>query len=154
MISPTGESLGTMPRLRALQLAETYNMDLLCVSKDAKVPVCKILNYGKYRFEAQKKAKEIKKNQKIIETKEVQLTPQIGVHDLQTKAKHAMRFLAEGNKVRIVLRFRGRQLSHIEVGEEVMQKFIALVSENAIIEKEPVLDKKLLTCILASKIKK
>ena len=154
VISPTGESLGAMPRLRALQLAETYNLDLLCVSKTSKIPVCKILDYGKYRFESQKKAKENKKNQKQIETKEVQLSPQIGIHDLETKARHAERFLADGKEVRIVLRFRGRQLAHVDVGEKVMQDFIDRLSEFAVIKKPPLLDKKLLVCILSPKSKK
>ena len=120
VIGPDGESLGVMPRLRALQLAETYNLDLLCVAREAKVPVCKILDYGKYRFQAQKKAKEAKKNQKVIEIKEVQLSPTIGMHDLETKLKHALRFLEDGNKVKITMRFKGRQLSHVEVGENVI----------------------------------
>lgn len=156
VIGPEGEQLGVMPRLRALQVAETYSLDLLCVAKDAKVPVCKIINYGKYRFESQKRAKEARKNQKQkeIEIKEVQLTPQIGQHDLETKVKHALRFLNEGNKVRVALRFKGRQLSHVEVGEEVMNRFISLVQDVAVIEKQPLLDKKLLVAILASKVKK
>lgn len=154
VINPEGESLGVMPRLRALQLAETYNLDLVCVAKDAKVPVCKILDYGKYRFAQQKKAKEAKKNQKIIETKEVQLSPVIGIHDLETKLKHAMRFLDDGNKVKVTMRFKGRQLSHIDVGEKVVNDFIAKLGDKCIVEKPAVLDKRLLTVILAAKNKK
>ncbi len=154
MISPEGESLGVMPRLRALQLAETYNLDLLCVAKDAKVPVCKILDYGKYRFALQKKAREAKKNQKIIETKEVQLSPVIGIHDIETKLKHASRFLDDGNKVKITMRFKGRQLSHIEVGEKVINDFIEKLKDKCVVEKPAVLDKRLLTVILAAKNKK
>lgn len=156
VIGPEGDSLGVMPRLRALQVAETYNLDLVCVSKDANPPVCKILNYGKYRFDLQKKQKEMKKNQKAkeIEIKEIQLTPVIGQHDLDTKVKIANKFLLSGDKVKVALRFKGRQLSHIEVGEEVMNRFIQGCSENSIVEKEPKLDGKLLTSILASKHKK
>lgn len=143
-----------MPRLRALQLAETYNLDLLCVAKDAKVPVCKILDYGKYRFTMQKKAREAKKNQKIIETKEVQLSPVIGIHDIETKLKHAMRFLDDGNKVKITMRFKGRQLSHIDVGEKVINDFIEKLKDKCVVEKPAVLDKRLLTVILAAKNKK
>ena len=156
VIGPDGTSLGVMPRLRALQVAETYNLDLVCVSKDANPPVCKILNYGKYRFELQKKQKEMKKNQKAkeIEIKEIQLTPVIGQHDLDTKIKIATKFLVAGDKVKVALRFRGRQLSHVEVGEEVMNRFIEGCQENCIVEKPAKLDGKLLTSILASKHKK
>ena len=154
VIGPDGESLGVMSRYNALQKAREYDLDLLCVAPQAKPPVCKIINYGKYRFEQQKRSREAKKNQNIIVIKEVQLTPVIGQHDLETKVRHAIKFLKDGNKVKVVLRFRGRQLSHVEVGEDVMNRFIALVEEYAIIEKKPVLDGKLLTAVLASKVKK
>ena len=143
-----------MPRLRALQLAETYNLDLLCVSKDAKVPVCKILDYGKYRFRQQKKEREAKKNQKIIEIKEIQLSPVIGIHDIETKLKHATRFLQAGNKVKITMRFKGRQLSHVDVGEKVVNDFIERLKDLCVVEKPAVLDKRLLTVMLAAKNKK
>ena len=154
VIGPDGESLGKMSRFNALNKAEEYELDLLCVAPNANPPVCKIMNYGKYRFESQKKAKEAKKNQKIIEIKEIQLTPTIGEHDIQTKVKAAIRFLNDGNKIKVGVRFRGRQLSHVEVGEEVLNKFIDYVKEYSVIEKAPSLDGKWLTCVLASKIKK
>ena len=154
VIGPDGESLGKMSRFNALNKAEEYELDLLCVAPNANPPVCKIINYGKYRFESQKKAKEAKKNQKIIEIKEIQLTPTIGEHDIQTKVKAAIRFLNDGNKIKVGVRFRGRQLSHVEVGEDVLNKFIDYVKEYSIIEKAPSLDGKWLTCVLASKIKK
>ena len=154
VIGPDGESLGKMSRFNALNKAEEYELDLLCVAPNANPPVCKIINYGKYRFESQKKAKEAKKNQKIIEIKEIQLTPTIGEHDIQTKVKAAIRFLNDGNKIKVGVRFRGRQLSHVEVGEEVLNKFIDYVKEYSVIEKAPSLDGNWLTCVLASKIKK
>ena len=154
VIGPDGESLGKMSRFNALNKAEEYELDLLCVAPNANPPVCKIINYGKYRFESQKKAKEAKKNQKIIEVKEIQLTPTIGEHDIQTKVKAAIRFLNDGKKIKVGVRFRGRQLSHVEVGEEVLNKFIDYVKEYSVIEKAPSLDGKWLTCVLASKIKK
>ena len=154
VIGPDGESLGKMSRFNALNKAEEYELDLLCVAPNANPPVCKIINYGKYRFESQKKAKEAKKNQKIIEVKEIQLTPTIGEHDIQTKVKAAIRFLNDGNKIKVGVRFRGRQLSHVEVGEDVLNKFIDYVKEYSVIEKAPSLDGKWLTCVLASKIKK
>lgn len=143
-----------MNRYQALQKAGEFDLDLLCVAPQAKPPVCKIINYGKYRFEQQKKQREAKKNQNIIVTKEIQLTPIIGQHDLETKVRAAIKFFKDGNKVKVVLRFRGRQLSHVEVGEDVMNRFIALVEEYGTVEKKPVLDGKLLTAVLASKVKK
>ena len=154
VIGPNGESLGKMSRFEAYKQAEEYDLDLLCVAPQGKPPVCKIINYGKYRFEAQKKAKEAKKNQKIIEIKEVQLSPQIGQHDIETKVKAAIKFLEDGNKVKVGVRFKGRQMSHPEVGDEVLNKFLEYVKDYAVIEKKPVLDGRWLTCVLSSKIKK
>ena len=154
VITPEGESLGVMKRFAALQEAQNRDLDLLCVNPKGKPPVCKIINYGKYRFEKQKKAREAKKNQTIVVVKEVQLSPVIGMHDLEVRVKAAIRFFNDGNKVKVVLRFKGRQLSHVEVGENIMNKFIELVDEYAVIEKKPVLDGKLLTAVLASKVKK
>lgn len=154
VIGPDGESLGKKTRNEALRLAEEYNLDLFCVAPQAKPPVCKILNYGKYRFEAQKKAKEAKKNQKIIELKEIQLTPQIGEHDLLVKAKAAKKFLEEGNKIKVGVRFKGRQLAHVEVGEEVLNRFIEEVKDYAQLDKKPNLEGRWLTCTMTSKVKK
>lgn len=154
VIGPNGESLGKMSRFEAYKKAEEYDLDLLCVAPQGKPPVCKIINYGKYRFEAQKKTKEAKKNQKIIEIKEVQLSPQIGQHDIETKVKAAIKFLEDGNKVKVGVRFKGRQMSHPEVGDEVLNKFLEYVKDYAVIEKRPVLDGRWLTCVLSSKIKK
>ncbi|MGN1277978.1 MAG: translation initiation factor IF-3, partial [Candidatus Onthovivens sp.] len=124
VIGPDGESLGKMSRIDAYRKAESYELDLLCVAPQANPPVCKIINYGKYRFDAQKKAKEAKKNQKIIELKEIQLTPQIGQHDIETKVKAAIKFLEDGNKVKVGVRFKGRQMAHPEVGNETLNKFL------------------------------
>lgn len=143
-----------MSRFDALNKAHNLNLDLLCVAPQAQPPVCKIINYGKYRFEAQKKQKQNKKKQAVVNIKEVRLTPQIGMHDLETKAKQASKFLQNGDKVKVSVRFRGRQLSHVEVGEEVLNKFFELVNEYAVMEKKPNLDGKFLSAILASKIKK
>ena len=156
VIGPDGDQLGIMPKAKAIQVAQTYSLDLVCVTKEANPPVCKILNYGKYRFEKQKKEKEMKKTQKAkeISIKEVQLTPVIGQHDLETKAKLANKYLVAGDKIKVVLRFRGRQLTHTEVGQEVMDRFIEACAENSVVEKKPVLDGKLLTAVLASKFKK
>jgi translation initiation factor IF-3 len=138
----------------ANDLASKQNLDLLCVAPNAKPPVCKILDYGKYRFEAQKRAKESRKNQKIIEIKEVRMTPQIGIHDLNVKVKQAINFFLDGNKVKVSVRFKGRQLAHVEIGEEVLQKFIHLVEEYSIVEKQPTLEGRFLSATLAAKKKK
>lgn len=154
VIGPNGESIGIKARYDALRIASEMNLDLLCVSPSSNPPVCKILNYGKYRFEAQKKVRASKKNQVVVETKEIRMTPQIGIHDLETKVRQAIKFLQNGDKVKVSVRFRGRQLTHIEVGEEVMNKFFSLVDEYAIIEKKPLLEGKFLSAFLASKVKK
>ena len=153
VIGPTGEQLGVMSSREAQQKAYDYDLDLFCVAPNAQPPVCKILNYSKHRFEQQKKAKEAKKNQKIVELKEVQLTPQIGMHDMETKARAANKFLSEGNKVKVGVRFRGRQMTHLEVGKETLDKFIELVSENCTIEKEANMEGRWMIAILAPKKK-
>ncbi len=153
LIGPNGEQLGTMSSREAQFKANQYEMDLLCVAPSATIPVCKIVNYGKYRFEQQKRMKEAKKKQHIIEVKEVQLTPQIGLHDMETKAKNARKFLEEGNKVKVGVRFRGRQMTHLEVGEEAMNKFIQLVSDICIIEKPAAMEGRWMIAILAPKKK-
>ena len=144
VIGPDGESLGKMSRIDAYRKAESYELDLLCVAPQANPPVCKIINYGKYHFDAQKKAKEAKKNQKIIELKEIQLTPQIGQHDIETKVKAAIKFLEDGNKVKVGVRFKGRQMAHPEVGNETLNKFLEYVTDYATkkVEREELLCQK------------
>ena len=118
LIGPNGEQLGVMSSREAQLKANEYNLDLFCVAPTATPPVCKILNYGKYRYEQQKKAKENRKNQVKIEIKEIQLTPQIGTHDLETKARAAIKFLEQGNKIKAGVRFRGRQMTHMLQAED------------------------------------
>ena len=153
LIGPNGEQLGVMSSREAQFKANEYGLDLMCVAKEAKPPVCRLVDYSKYRFIQQKKAKEIKKNQHVIEVKEIQLTPQIGVHDVDTKARMATKFLQAGNKVKVVVRFRGRQMTHLEVGQEVMDKFIALLSDYSNIEKAPYMEGRSMISILAAKKK-
>lgn len=156
VIGPDGQQLGKMSSRAAYDLATRYELDLLCIAANAVPPVCKILDYGKFRFEQQKKQKENKRNQAIhiVEIKEVQLTPQIGEHDLMTKAKAATKFLQEGNRVKVGVKFRGRQMAHPEIGQQILNKFISLVEEYAIVEKSAEMDGKWLGTVLASKIKK
>lgn len=115
-------------------------LDLLCVAPRAKPPVCKIVNYGKYHFEQQKKAKEAKKNQKIIENKEMRFTPQTNLHDLEVKSKAVAKWLLDGCKVKVTVRFRGRQMSHPEVGEATLKQFLDLIAEYSTIDKKPVME--------------
>ena len=154
LIGPNGEQLGVMSSREAQFKANEFDMDLYCVAPNAQPPVCKILNYGKFRFEQQKKAKEAKKNQKTVEIKEIQLTPQIGSHDMETKARNAIKFISEGNKVKVGMRFRGRQMTHIEVGEEALNNFIALIGDVAIIEKPASMEGKWMITVLAPNKKK
>ena len=153
LIGPDGEQLGVMSSREAQLEANKLNLDLLCVAPNATPPVCKILNYGKYRYEQQKKAKESRKNQVRIEVKEIQLTPQIGLHDMETKARAARKFLADGNKIKVGVRFRGRQMTHLEVGEEALNKFIELLGDTAQIEKPAAMEGRWLIAILAPKRK-
>lgn len=154
VIDKDGKQLGVMSSMQANQLAEQQGLDLLCVAPQARPPVCKILDYGKHRFEQQKKAKEAKKNQHVIDIKEVQLSPQIGEHDLMVKVKRAREFFQEGHKVKVVLRFRGRQMAHQDIGMETLQRFIDHVGDVSSVEKKPELEGKLLIAILSSNVKK
>ena len=135
VISAEGEQLGIMSAAEALKLAEEANLDLVKIAPMAKPPVCKIMDYGKFRFEKAKKEKEAKKNQKIIETKEIRLSLNIDVHDFDTKINHAKKFLADGNKLKVSIRFRGREMAHPELGLEVMQKAEEALAECANVEK-------------------
>ena len=110
-------------------------MDLVCISPNAEPPVCKIMDYGKYRFEQAKREKEAKKNQKVMEVKEIRLGLSIDVHDFETKGRHALRFLQDGNKVKVSIRFRGRELGHPEIGLETMKRFAEYCQEKSNVEK-------------------
>ncbi|OQA79490.1 MAG: Translation initiation factor IF-3 [Tenericutes bacterium ADurb.Bin239] len=155
VIGPNGEQLGVMKTRAAIDLASNeYELDLYCVNPNGKPPVCKMLNYSKYRFEQQKRAKEQKRKQKIVELKEIRMSPVIDVHDQETKARTARRFLEEGNKVKVTIRYRGRQMAHIEVGEKILESFVQSLEELATVERKPVLEGRNLSVILASKIKK
>ena len=151
LISDTGEKLGMVPIARALELAGEKKLDLVLVSPNSQVPVCKIMNYGKYKFEQSKKEKEAKKKQKIQETKELRITPNIEEHDFGFKAKNARKFLEDGNKVKITVRFRGRELNNTKMGEQVLNKFIENLEDVSVVEKSPKLEGKNMFIILAKK---
>ena len=129
VISETGEQLGIMGSKQALEIAGRKNLDLAMISPNAKPPVCKIMDYGKYKYEQARKEKEAKKKQKTINVKEIRLRPAIGENDLKTKANQAVKFLKKGDKVKVELRFRGRELGHKDIGKEVMMSFIDMLSE-------------------------
>ena len=151
LISDNGEKLGMLPIARALEIAEEKKLDLVLVSPNAQVPVCKIMNYGKYKFEQAKKEKEAKKKKKIQETKELRITPNIEEHDFGFKAKNAKKFIEDGNKVKITVRFRGRELNNIKMGENVLNDFAKELEDVAVVEKAPKLEGKNMFIILAKK---
>lgn len=153
VIGKDGEQIGVKSRFDALKLAQSLELDLVCVAPNAKTPVCRIMNYGKYRFEQQKKAKEIKKNQKVISVKEVQLSPTIDTHDVNTKLKHALKWLAAGDKVKVGVNFRGRQMAHIDIGEKILKDFLSQCEEVSVIEKPMKLEGRTLSAIIAPKKK-
>jgi len=126
-------------------------LDLALVAANATPPVCKIMNYGKYKFEQAKKEKEARKNQKVLDTKEIRITPNIEKHDFEFKCKNAKKFIEAGNKVKITVRFRGREVNYLKAGEENLNKFIEELSEIAVVEKKPVLEGKNMFIILAKK---
>lgn len=152
VIDETGTKLENMSARDAQKLANDKGLDLVLVSPNIEPPVCKILDYSKYKFEMAKKAKEAKKNQKVVELKEIRLSPNIDEHDLDVKAKNAKKFLAAGNKVKVSMRFRGRELNFINKGKEIMVKFKEMIEEGQI-EKEIKQEGKNLTCILVPKQK-
>lgn len=140
LIGETGEQLGIVSSREALALAEEKGLDLVKISPTATPPVCKIMNYGKYLYEMAKKQKEAKKNQKIVEIKEVWLSMTIDVGDLEVKAKQAQKFLSQGNKVKVSIRMRGRQMAHSDLSIEVMKRFFELVKGFGNMEKQPTLE--------------
>ena len=129
-------------------------MDLVCISPNAEPPVCKIMDYGKYRFEQAKREKEAKKNQKTMEVKEIRLGLSIDVHDFETKGRHAMRFLADGNKVKVSIRFRGRELGHPEIGLDTMTRFAEFCAEKCTVEKAAKMEGRNMIMFLAPKSNK
>ena len=132
--------------------AADRDLDLVLVAPNASPVVCKIMNYGKYKFEQAKKEKESRKNQKTVEVKEIRVTPNIGAHDFEFKSRNARSFLESGNKVRITLRFRGREMNNMQAGEDILNRFIADLEDIATVEKKPFLEGKTLFIILAKKV--
>ena len=146
--------LGIMSSEAALQMAYDKSLDLVMMSPDANPPVCKIMDYGKYRFEKDKREKEAKKKQQVIETKEIQLSCRIDTHDYETKMKRGRKFLEQGNKVKVVLVFHGREMSHQQLGKDMIDRFIDDVSDLGTTDKKPVLNGKLLSVVISPVKKK
>jgi len=151
VISDDGEQLGVMTLGEAQDIAYDKGMDLVKVSPNAHPPVCKIMDYGKFRFEQAKKQKEAKKNQKIIVLKEMRLSATIDKHDMEVKAKNVNKFLKAGDKVKVSIRFKGRQMTHTENGRKVMNEFLTMVEENGMMEKSAKLEGRSMFMILAPK---
>ena len=153
VINSNGEQLGIKMRREALDIAFDQGLDLLCVAPKSQPPVCKVLDYGKYRFEQQKKAKEAKKKQHVTEVKPLRLSPVIDKHDFETKLRHARNWLSDGMKVKIDMRFRGRMMTRLEVGRKIMDSFIEECSDIASVEKKPLLEGNTMSTVLAPKKK-
>nr|WP_068557171.1 translation initiation factor IF-3 [Thermotalea metallivorans] len=151
LIDTDGEQLGIMSAKKALEIAMEKRLDLVKIAPQAKPPVCRIMDFGKYKYELSKKEKEAKKKQKVINVKEVRLSPSIEEHDLNVKANHAIKFLESGDKVKVTIRFRGREVGYVELGQKVMDRFTELVSEVGTVEKKPVMEGKNMTMVLSPK---
>jgi translation initiation factor IF-3 len=154
LIDEEGKQLGVVPIAEALHLAVEAGTDLVEIAPQAVPPVCKILDYGKYRFELEKKGRESKKKQKLIKMKEIRMQPKIEEHDLQFKSKHVKEFLEEGNKVKVTIRFRGREMAHTERGKVVLEKFLTLLEDSFVLEKEPSMEGRFMSMVIGPKGKK
>ena len=154
VIDSDGTQLGIMPIAEAMRLADEKNTDLVKIAPQAKPPVCKIMDYVKYRFEQAKREKEAKKNQRVIEIKEVRLSLNIDTHDFETKANQAIKFLKSGNRVKVSIRFRGREMAHPENGLVTMSKFAEAVSEYGTVEKPAKLEGRSMLMFIAAKSSK
>ena len=155
LIDDEGNQKGIVPTLEALKMAKERDLDLVEVSPNANPPVCKILDFGKYRFEQEKKLRDSKKNQKVLKLKEIRMQPKIGSGDLDTKAKHVQEFLNEGDKVKVTIRFRGRELAHTELGFDVLKEVEKRLEEGSyVVEKAAAMDGRFMSMTLGSKVKK
>ena len=151
VISPDGTQLGILPIEQALQTAYGLHMDLVEVAPEARPPVCRIMDYGKYRYEQSKKAREAKKKQTIIELKEIKLRPKTEEHDFQFKVRHAERFLKEGNKAKITMMFRGREVIRMDRGRVLLDRFVEALKDVAVVEQQAKVEGRNMTLILAPK---
>lgn len=153
LIDDEGNQLGIVPTLEAVRLAKEKELDLVEVSPNANPPVCKILDYGKYRFEQEKKLRDSKKNQKVLKLKEIRMQPKIGAGDLDTKARHIQEFLDEGDKVKVTIRFRGRELAHTELGFDVLNEVLKRLTSAYNIDKPAAMDGRNMSMTISPKAK-
>jgi len=151
VIAPDGSQLGILPTEQALQQAYSMNLDLVEVAPEARPPVCRIMDYGKFRYEQSKKAREAKKKQTVIELKEIKLRPKTEEHDFQFKARHAERFLKEGNKTKITMMFRGREMVRMDRGKALLERFVEALKDAGVVEQAPKIEGRNMTLILAPK---
>ena len=151
LIGENGEQLGVMSTREAMKLAEEAELDLVKIAPTAKPPVCKIIDYGKYRYELARKEKEARKKQKVVELKEIRLSPNIDSNDLNTKMSAAKKFLSKGDKVKITLRFRGREMAHMNASKHILDDFAENLAEVAVVEKAPKVEGRSISMVLAEK---
>ncbi len=157
LIDENGEQKGVMRTYDAIRLAEEAGLDLVEVSPNANPPVCKILDFGKYRYEMEKKQRDAKRNQTVIKVKEIRMQPKIDKHDLETKSKFISEFLQEGNKVKVSIRFRGRELAHPELGKDVLDRILAQLTENGVqynLDKGAFMEGKMMSMFVSPKSQK
>jgi len=154
LIDDEGTQQGIVPTLEALRMAKERELDLVEVSPNANPPVCKILDFGKYRFEQEKKLRDSKKNQKVLKLKEIRMQPKIGSGDLDTKAKHIQEFLDEGCKVKVTIRFRGRELAHTELGFDVLNEVLKRLTSAYVMEKPAAMDGRNMSMTISAKAQK
>lgn len=151
VIGENGDQLGIMPIKEAMRLAQEAELDLVKIAPKAQPPVCKIIDYGKYRYELVRKEKEARKKQKTVEVKEVRLSPNIDTNDLNTKVNNAKKFITKGNKVKVTLRFRGREMAHMQQSRHILDDFAKLLADVAVVEKPAKLEGRSMTMVLTEK---
>ena len=151
VIAENGDQLGVMPVKEAMKLAQEAELDLVKIAPKAQPPVCKIIDYGKYRYELARKEKEAKKKQKTVEVKEVRISPNIDTNDLNTKVNNAKKFIAKGNKVKVTLRFRGREMAHMQQSKHILDDFAEMLAEVAVVETPAKLEGRSMSMVLTEK---
>lgn len=151
VIGEEGQQLGVMPPKEAMKLAKEANVDLVKIAPSANPPVCKLVNYGKYRYELARKEKEAKKKQKTMEVKEVRLSPNIDTNDLNTKANQARKFITKGDKVKVTLRFRGREMAHVNYSKQILDSFYERLEDIAVVDKNPKMEGRSMVMFLSQK---
>ena len=151
VIAENGDQLGVMPVKEAMKLAQEAELDLVKIAPKAQPPVCKIIDYGKYRYELARKEKEAKKKQKTVEVKEVRISPNVDTNDLNTKVNNAKKFIAKGNKVKVTLRFRGREMAHMQQSKHILDDFAEMLAEVAVVEKPAKLEGRSMSMVLTEK---